>query len=259
MKISLQKFVWCVALVLLLFAIEAECGDVTVRLFDLVLVSGESVCLGDLADLEGLDDAVNRLASTSIAVSDHGGSVMAITPIEIASRIPEGITLYFIGAPAVYVATGEESCDAALILPALQNRLNHLAGDSLTVSVKLDGTHSMLQGAESPPVRFSIHDLDAIYPGEQVITLIRRDGRCRVNRQHLKVKVTATAMLAFPVKMVKRGEAIKAGDIESRMTDLKSERLPGLVMDAESLEGLEASRLLSPGNPVRWVPAARSS
>ena len=52
--------------------------------------------------------------------------------------------------------------------------------------------------------------------------------------------------------MIKRGEAIKAGDIESRMTELKANRLLGLVMHPGRLEGLEASRLLSPGTPVRW-------
>lgn len=231
---------------------HVDCSQVTVRLYDAVFVTENAVCLGDIAELEGPSDAVNRLKSIRLAATSEKGIATEISVEDIRHHIPPEITANVCDTRVTYIAAWEGYCESGCLLPAIQSRYTDLAGDSLSARIGMSGARSVLRGPESPPVRFSMLDLETVNPGQQVVSFMSCDGNGKVSRHHLNVMVDVTGMLAFPVDVIKRGEVIEADDFERRTVELKSRHLTNLVLKPERLVGLEASRYLSPDSAIRW-------
>lgn len=234
----------------------SACAQVTVKLYDVAFIAGERATLEDVAELSGNPETLTRLKSLPVSQVVKPGQTQLLTPRDIERMIPSDVAVHCCRAASVEIVTWTSSVKSTDLLPAVRRQYEALAGDSIEVFVDLDKSQKWLCDAP-PPVRFSLLRNDRLFPGSQVISLECRDGSEKIRRYHLEVEIALFAQLAFPKRMIKRGQKVKSDDISLQTVNLKSTGLSGLVYHSNRLIGLEAARHLSPGSPIRWDQVRR--
>lgn len=138
------------------------------------------------------------------------------------------------------------------ILELVRCKYVALAGDSIDVVVEWADaqTDSWLNQLE--PSQVSVFPVNLLVPGSQVVTVEIRDKDGKIKRRHLNVIVKLKADLAFPRQVIKRGEKLNEADLKVMSVELGGETITGLACHPQQLVGMEATRCLSPGSPIRW-------
>jgi len=234
-------------------------AQATVQLYDIVYMDARPILLGDVADLDGEAETLNRLRQLSLDAVINPDDPTVFTAEKLAHMLPNDMPVYFCGAPAVEIIPWSKRNEFSPVKSAIQRRYEILAGDSLTVQVEIGSSISWLAENAPPPQRFRILRQERLIPGSQVVTLESLDGRGKIRRRHVNVKVSLFARLAFPKALIKRGQILKRDDIEVRTVDLKTVGLQGHVLKPDCILGLEASRHLSPSEPIRWDQLRQAS
>ncbi len=156
------------------------------------------------------------------------------------------------GAAAQENFTLQDRRDATLLEEKIASVIQQQGGDSIRVQIRVNDLSGLLDDETEFPVRVTISPLPRLYPGKQVVTLDVRDDTGALKRHYVNVELTLWGKLAFPTRLIKRGEVIHRNDITIRETDLKSVGSRGLVLHPEAIIGLAATRHLSPTSPLRW-------
>ena len=225
---------------------QPSCAQATIELYDVVFVAGETITFLDIADIEGSPDAKAKLAELSL------GRDGLLAAQDVRRMIPPQVNAHVLGATIVEILPWTGAVTARDLLPAVQRKYEVLAGDSIEVSVDIADLDEPIAGGPSPPLRFLILGDKRLVPGSQVTSLECRDGGDKVQRFHINVEVTLVAQLAYPKRLIKRGQVIESEDIQVQSVNLSSTSPAGLVYQAQNLIGLAACRHLSPGAPIRW-------
>jgi flagella basal body P-ring formation protein FlgA len=225
---------------------------VTVELYDLVFVSGGRVILGQIADLTGDPQTVNRLKPLQIGTLMKRKESRIVTAEEVKRAIPDEIVVSFTGSPAVEVLPAASTDQYCGVNSIIQRHFTALGGDSITAVAVCKDSTTNLNGAGAPPVRFRVTSAEMLIPGRQVFSIDRRDGDGEMERYHFQIEVQLYARLSFAMKHIARGQIIKPEDLTVRTVDLKTTGMAGLMYQPELAIGWEAARSITPDHPLRW-------
>jgi flagella basal body P-ring formation protein FlgA len=246
----MKRLLWAAGL-LVLFQIPAY-AEVTVRLYDLVFVTGGRVILGEIAELKGDPLAVDRLSELQIGPVMKRRESRVVTIEEIKRVLPPDVAVRFTGAPAVEVRPGSPPGVFCDINPALQRHYALVGGDSITVDLRCLDPAQGIDPFGAYPVQYAIISNNFSGTGTQVAVLERRDAAGEVQRLYCLVDLRLYARLAFAAQPIPRGRVIRTEDLVIRTVDLKEMGLAGLMFQPARAVGMEADRHLTPDMPLRW-------
>jgi len=142
--------------------------------------------------------------------------------------------------------------DAYLLKQEIISMIENQCGDSIRAEVRFSDLSRLFDRTDALPAQVAVLPLMRLHPGKQVVTTEWRDDSGTVTRRHIGIELNLSGSLAFPARLIKRGEVIRPDDVQVREVDLKSFGLNGLVLRPKEVVGLAATRHLSPESPIRW-------
>ncbi len=225
-------------------------AQVTLQMYDLVFVTGGRVTLGQIAQIKGDPEIVARLENLQIGRNLKRRESRIVTIADVRRALPEGIQVYFSGAPAVEVRPSSPPAEFCDLVPAIQRRYALLGGDSITVICSGTGQGVVEEGV--PPVHYCLISPSALLPGKQIVTLQRQTGDGETSRLHGEIQIQLFGRLAMPVRHIQRGQFIQAQDFVVQTVDLATTGTSGLLYQPANIVGWEAVRHISPDSPLRW-------
>jgi len=253
----MKRLLWAAGALLLLHAPVS--AQVTVKLYDLVFLTGGRVILGQIAELKGDPLAVDRLNGLQIGPVMKRSESRVVTVEEIKRALPPDVLVQFTGAPAVEVRPGSPPGTYCNLQPTLQRRYTLLGGDSITVDLRCIDPASGIDPFGAYPVQFLVLSNQLTGPGTQVAMLERRDASGAAQRLYCLVDLNLYARLAFAGKAISRGQVIRAEDLVIRTVNLRETGLAGMLYRSSAAAGMEAARHIAADAALRWdhlrVPA----
>ncbi len=239
--------------ILLAFSLETRAqAQVTIRLYDLVFVSGGYVLLGDIARMQGDPATIERLRKLQIGSALKRRESRVITADEIRRSLPPEIEAHFFGSPAVEVRPQAYPGEFCTLESAIQRRFSSLGGDSITVNVRLLSDHGSIDGGSAAPLQYSLISDGILVCGKQIVTVECRKPDGNPTRLQIPIEVRLFARLAYAARHIKKGEILQPQDLLIQLVDLSTTGLRGFIFHPQTVVGWEADRHISPQNPLRW-------
>ncbi|TKJ40285.1 flagella basal body P-ring formation protein FlgA [candidate division LCP-89 bacterium B3_LCP] len=227
-------------------------AQVTITLPDFAIVEDGEIRLGNFAFIEGKSEDADRLRDMSIPVNINEDQTVTVNRTDLKGALKSNETINITGALTVQIAVWNDGLPASEICGLIERYFSSLSGDSLQISIKPVQKDAQIFSSCEPPVSGRILNNETPSPGQQVISLDCIDGSGKRIRHHQNVRVKVLAQVAHPLELIKRGSKIAADNIEIRTVAFESGSISALALSPHNLIGLEASRHLSPGSPIRW-------
>lgn len=238
---------------LLAFSLEAGAQvQITIRLYDLVFVSGGYVRLGDIAGLQGDPATVERLRNLQIGSALKRRESRVVTADEIRRFLPPEIEAYFSGSPAVEVRPQAYPGEFCGLESVVQRRFASMGGDSIRVNVRLLSGDDGVDGGSAAPLQYSLTSNAILVCGKQIVVVECRKPDGSTKRFSIPIEVRLFARLAFATRPIKKGEILQSQDLLIQSVDLSKTGLRGFIFHPRNVVGWEADRHIAPQKPLRW-------
>lgn len=215
-------FGWVVWGVVVLLGSAAFALTLEVQLRDTVLLAGETLTLGDVAEISYPDpEWENALRKLSLGVPPLPGEERVITPQDIytrvvARRIPNLDYIYFSGAPFVRVQAAGVLLEGSSVAARLREALRDRFPQAERIEVTL----------EDDRIPFPSSDFQVVLPGTlkpwgvQRAVLVDAQG---TKKREVRFTVSVYQPVVRAARDLRPGETIREGDVTLQVEPLSLE------------------------------------